>query len=116
MFLYGRLKTIFMKPSEIPKEKEKEYFCVGDVPKGGIATYNQGYFIPHKTFSEIISKYNSETKKGWTTENVISSSEMFKSCIKLVGGNGTKYNSSYQDATYARIDTAENPGYLTKKE
>ena len=63
MFLYGRLKTIFMKPSEIPKEKEKEYFCVGDVPEGGIATYNQGYFIPHKTFSEIISKYNSEIKE-----------------------------------------------------
>lgn len=34
MFVYGRLKTIFMKPSEIPKEKEKEYFCVGDVPEG----------------------------------------------------------------------------------
>lgn len=66
--------------------------------------------------SLYVSEYNSETKKGWTTENVISSSEMFKSCIKLVGGNGTKYNSSYQDATYARIDTAENPGYLTKKE
>ena len=63
MFLYGRLKTIFKKPSEIPKEKEKEYFCVGDVPEGGIATYNQGYFIPHKTFSEIISKYNSEIKE-----------------------------------------------------
>lgn len=63
-----------------------------------------------------VNEYDSSTEKGWTTENVISSSEMFKSCIKLVGGNGTKYNSSYQDATYARIDTAENPGYLTKKE
>lgn len=63
MFVYGRLKTIFMKPSEIPKEKEKEYFCVGDVPEGGIATYNQGYFIPHKTFSEIVSKYNSEIEE-----------------------------------------------------
>ena len=52
-----------MKPSEIPKEKEKEYFCVGDVPEGGIATYNQGYFIPHKTFSEILSKYNSEIEE-----------------------------------------------------
>ena len=63
MFVYGRLKTIFMKPLEIPKEKEKKYFCVGDVPKGGIAIYNQGYFIPHKTFVEIISKYNSEIEE-----------------------------------------------------
>lgn len=61
MFVYGRLKTIFMKPSEIPKEKE--YFCVGDVPEGGIAIYNQGYFIPHKTLSEIVSKYNSEIEE-----------------------------------------------------
>ena len=52
-----------MKPSEIPKEKEKEYFCVGDVPEGGIATYNQGYFIHHKTFSEILSKYDSEIEE-----------------------------------------------------
>lgn len=56
-----------MKPSEIPKEKEKEYFCVGDVPEDGIATYNQGYFIPHKTFSGILSKYNSEIEELKTT-------------------------------------------------
>ena len=62
MFLYGRLKTIFMKPSEIPEEKEKEYFCVGDVPEGGIAIYNQGYFIPDKTFKEIVKKFDSELK------------------------------------------------------
>ena len=65
--------------------------------------------------SLYVSEYNSETKKGWTTENVTSSSDMFDSCNKLVGGNGTKYNSNYTDATYAVIDTAETPGYLTKK-
>lgn len=62
-FYYGKLKTIFMKPSEIPKEKEKEYYCVGDVPEGGIATYKQGYFIPNKTFSGIVSKFNSEIEE-----------------------------------------------------
>ena len=51
------------EPPKEYTEKEKEYFCVGDVPEGGIATYNQGYFIPHKTFNEIISKYNSEIKE-----------------------------------------------------
>ena len=63
MFLYGRLKTIFMKPSEIPKEKEKEYFCVGDVPEGDIAIYNQGYFILDKTFREMVEKFNSEIEE-----------------------------------------------------
>lgn len=49
---------------------------------------------------------------------------MFSGCIKLseldLGkqftkiANGTVYNSSYIDATYARIDKEAEPGYLTK--
>ena len=62
-----------------------------------------------------VSEYNSATQKGWTTINVTKSSNMFEACNKLVGGNGTQYNSNYIDATYARIDTASTPGYLTKK-
>ncbi len=60
-------------------------------------------------------EFNSETKSGWTMENVSSDGGMFTGCIKLVGGNGTVYNSNYDDKTYARIDTASTPGYLTKK-
>ena len=51
----------------------------------------------------------------WSTTNVTSSSNMFSKCTKLVGGNGTAYNSSYTDKTYARIDTASTPGYFTAK-
>ena len=73
------------------------------------------FYNCEKLTSLYVSEYNSETKKGWTTINVTNSSTMFDSCTKLVGGNGTKYNSNYTDATYARIDTASTPGYLTKK-
>ena len=52
---------------------------------------------------------------GWDTSKVTSSSTMFGYNNKLVGGNGTTFNSSYTDKTYARIDTAETPGYLTYK-
>ena len=39
---------------------------------------------------------------------------MFTSSSKLIGGAGTKYNSSYVDKTYARIDGGtSNPGYFT---
>lgn len=31
----------------------------------------------------------------------------------MVPGAGTTYNDSYTDKTYARIDTADTPGYLT---
>ena len=38
---------------------------------------------------------------------------MFEFCPNLTGGNGTTYNSSYTTATYAIIDTEEEPGYFT---
>ena len=48
------------------------------------------------------------------TSKVSNSSNMFSSCTSLVGGNGTTYNSSYTDKTYARIDSS-TPGYFTSK-
>ncbi len=52
---------------------------------------------------------------GWDTEGVISSDGMFYRCYKLVGGQGTTYNSSNPtDKSYAHIDGGpDNPGYLT---
>lgn len=43
----------------------------------------------------------------------VNSSNMFADCTSLVGGNGTTYSSSHKDFTYARVDTAETPGYFT---
>ncbi|MBR7018953.1 MAG: BspA family leucine-rich repeat surface protein, partial [Prevotella sp.] len=50
---------------------------------------------------------------GWTTSNVTASSGMFDGCSNLKGGNGTVYNASYIDKTYARIDGKEGLGYFT---
>ena len=50
---------------------------------------------------------------SFVTTAVTSSSGMFASCYSLIGGNGTAYDSSYVDAAYARIDTAETSGYFT---
>ena len=60
-----------------------------------------------------VSEYNKTTGKGWTTKNVTDSRDMFYATTKLVGGNGTKFNSSYIDATYARIDKTRKKGYFT---
>ena len=50
----------------------------------------------------------------FNTDNVTDSSYMFYNSTNLVGGAGTKYNSSYVDKTYARIDNGtSNPGYFT---
>ena len=45
------------------KEEEKEYYCVGEVPKNGIATYDQGYFLPRETFHFIVSQQSEEVDK-----------------------------------------------------
>ena len=49
----------------------------------------------------------------WNTNAVSSSADMFISCTNLVGGNGTVYDDSKTDKTYARIDKPGQPGYLT---
>lgn len=52
-------------------------------------------------------------ESGWSTAAVLYGSAMFYSCTKLVGGNGTVFNSSYTDQTRACIDKPGQAGYLT---
>ena len=49
----------------------------------------------------------------WSMENVVSDEDMFDSCEKLVGGNGTAYQENHTDGLYARIDKEGEPGYFT---
>ena len=52
----------------------------------------------------------------FNVNKVTTSDYMFEGCINLVGGKGTKYNSSYIDKTYARIDGGtSSPGYFTAR-
>ena len=49
----------------------------------------------------------------WNIEDVSYTDRMFSDCNALIGGNGTVYDSTKTDKEYARIDTADAPGYLT---
>ena len=51
----------------------------------------------------------------FVTDTIPNSDYMFWVTPNLVGGNGTLYNGSYRDKTYARIDKEETPGYFTLK-
>ena len=52
----------------------------------------------------------------YDTSKVTSSSNMFSGCTLLVGGQGTTYDSTKVDKTYARIDGGtSSPGYFTSK-
>lgn len=53
---------------------------------------------------------------GWTTENVADNGEsMFSNSTNLSGAISTTYSSEHTDYVYARVDTQDNPGYLTDK-
>ncbi len=53
---------------------------------------------------------------NWSLDKVnLSGTSAFYNNSQLVGGNGTIYTSSNNYATYAVIDTADHPGYLTLK-
>jgi uncharacterized repeat protein (TIGR02543 family) len=45
--------------------------------------------------------------------NASDASDMFKNCTKLVGANGTTFDSSKTDNAYARLDVDGTPGYFT---
>ena len=51
----------------------------------------------------------------WSKNTALTSSyDMFKDCEKLVGGNGTKWDNSKVDKTYACPDKEGQPGYFTE--
>ena len=69
-----------------------------------------------ENFSEMFKDCNAlVTIYGgdWDTSSLDDDGDMFANCVSLVGGNGTHYNSSHTDATYARIDRTGTPGYFT---
>ena len=63
LFFVGKLKKKFMKPSEIKPEEEKEYYCVDEIPKNGIAAFDGGYFLSQEAFCSIISQQFDEIDK-----------------------------------------------------
>ncbi len=51
---------------------------------------------------------------GWSTAAVTGSDNMFNGCTSLVGEQGTTYDESHVNKTYARIDGGTgNPGYFS---
>ena len=67
----------------------------------------------------FIKCYNLKTiyvSENFVTTNITNSTSMFVDDTNLVGGNGTTYDANHIDKEYARIDTAQTPGYFTLKE
>ena len=71
----------------------------------------------HQMFCSCGTLKTIYTSDKFVTTNVTNSDSMFSYSNDIVGGAGTKYNSSYTDKSYARVDGGtNNPGYFTLKE
>ena len=70
---------------------------------------DMGYMFYNSTNLKTIYVSNK-----FNTDKVTYSTNMFSGCTNLVGGAGTKYDSTKIDKTYARIDGGtSSPGYFT---
>ena len=66
--------------------------------------------------TNLVTIYADESFNTSKVTGMLEGVNMFYDCTSLVGGNGTVFNGSYTDKTYARIDKAGTPGYFTLKE
>ncbi len=87
-----------------------------------VTTLDLSSFDTSKVTSMLMMFANSTNLKTiyvsdkFKTDTVTDSTRMFYNCTNLVGGKGTKFDSTIYDKTYARIDGgSSNPGYFTSK-
>ena len=70
-------------------------------------------------FEECTKLKTIYASKNFNTDNITmieAGKDVFKHCIQLEGGKGTKYDASHIGKEYARIDGVESkPGYFTEK-
>ena len=88
----------------------------------GLTSLDLSSFNTSKVTNMYYMFYNSTNLRtiyvgnDWSTAAVTSSTDMFLNCSSLVGGQGTTYDDSHIDKTYAHIDGGpSNPGYFTDK-
>ncbi len=66
-----------------------------------------------KMFSNSYNLKTIYASDSFVTDQATNTNSMFIEDTQLVGGNGTAYDANKVDKEYARIDTADTPGYFT---
>ena len=75
-----------------------------------VTNMNYIFWMENNAENDLTTIYVSE---NWNTDKVTSFDHMFDNCTKLKGGNGTTFDSSKIDKTYAVIDKDGQAGYFT---
>ena len=116
MFMNSQATTLDVSNFNTSKVTDMSYMF----PNSKVTTIDLSNFDTSKvTNMSSMFYYATNLKTIYTSDkfnidNVTSSTYMFTGSTNLVGGAGTKYNSSYVDKTYAHIDGGtSNPGYFT---
>ena len=69
----------------------------------------------HSDYMNIVPKLETiYVSNSWDVSSLVSET-VFTNNLSLVGGNGTKFNSTMLSTEYAKVDTDESIGYLTLK-
>ena len=91
------------------------FLCCSNLTSLDLSNFDTNQVTNMQTMFAGCSKLSTIYVGEFSTSRVTDSGSMFGGCTSLVGGNGTTFNSSYTDATYARIDKSGTPGYFTQK-
>ena len=86
--------------------------------KAAVAQYSDGETVSDIAKPETTTTLYAVWKKAdasWRLDNVVTDEKMFWGNGKLKGGAGTTYNDAFTDSSYARVDSADAPGYLTRR-
>ena len=91
------------------------YTSLQEVDISSLSPKNFDYCHQMFTYCESLETIYAAKDFFLDSVTVTSDSDMFTGCLNLKGGNGTVYDADHTDSAYARIDSADKPGYFTAK-
>lgn len=121
----GQMNSQTMTPGVMASLSENTFSRSGYVFQGWskdkrtkAAQYSDGETVKDLAEPEKTATLYAVWKKAdasWQLDNVVTDEKMFWGNGKLKGGAGTTYNDAFSDSSYARADSADEPGYMTHR-
>lgn len=106
MFALSKIETVNLSSFDTSKVTSISYmFAYSSFEKLNLSGFNTSNVVNMSNMFDQCKKLkNIYASNRFVTDNVTSSSEMFRDSLYLKGGAGTSFSSSHTDKEYARID------------
>lgn len=118
MFALSKIETVNLSSFDTSKVTSMSYmFAYSSFEKLNLSGFNTSNVVNMSNMFDQCKKLKTiYASNRFVTDNVTSSSGMFRDSLYLKGGAGTSFSSSHTDKEYARIDGGtSSPGYFTLK-